>query len=145
MLAREGWAVNRKKMQRLWREEGPRVPLKRRKRQRLGTSNTDCERLGAGATGWALDYQFEVTATGRVINILQPSTSPPRESLADLVEHFIDAYATVAYLDRIVAARGQHPEFLPLRQQVPSSPPTPCGTGAASAAPAPLHIEPGSP
>ena len=36
-LREEGWGVNRKRVQRLWREEGLRVPLKRRKRQRLGT------------------------------------------------------------------------------------------------------------
>ena len=34
----EGWAVNRKKIQRLWREEGLRVPQRKRKRQRLGNS-----------------------------------------------------------------------------------------------------------
>ena len=32
----EGWVVNRKKIQRLWREEGLRVPQRKRKRQRLG-------------------------------------------------------------------------------------------------------------
>ena len=47
VLRREGWTVNRKKVQRLWREEGLRVPTKRRKRQRLGTSTTPCERLRA--------------------------------------------------------------------------------------------------
>ena len=36
-LREEGWSVNRKRVQRLWREEGLRVPVKRRKRQRLGT------------------------------------------------------------------------------------------------------------
>lgn len=35
----EGWQVNHKKIQRLWREEGLRVPQKRR-RKRLGTSTT---------------------------------------------------------------------------------------------------------
>ena len=37
-LREEGWTVNRKRVQRLWREEGLRVPLTRRKRQRLGDS-----------------------------------------------------------------------------------------------------------
>jgi transposase InsO family protein len=35
----EGWSVNHKKIQRLWREEGLRVP-QRRRRKRLGTSTT---------------------------------------------------------------------------------------------------------
>ena len=47
VLVREGHGVNRKKVQRLWREEGLRVPTRRRKRQRLGISTTACERLQA--------------------------------------------------------------------------------------------------
>ena len=39
-LREQGWRVNRKAVQRLWREEGLRVPARRRKRQRLGTSTT---------------------------------------------------------------------------------------------------------
>jgi putative transposase len=65
--------VNRKKVQRLWREEGLRVPPKRRKRQRLGDSTTTPrERLRAERPDhvWALDYQFDITATGRTIKIL---------------------------------------------------------------------------
>jgi hypothetical protein len=67
-------ASNRKKVQRLWREEGLRVPPKRRKRQWLGTSTTPCERLRAERPDhvWALDYQFDVTATERSIKIRNP-------------------------------------------------------------------------
>ena len=114
VLRREGFAVNRKKIQRLWREEGLRVPSKRRKRQRLGRSTTACERLRATRPDhvWALDYQFDVTATGRLIKILHVVDEFTRESLADVVEHSIDADATVACLDKIVGARGRHPEFI---------------------------------
>ena len=35
-LLEAGWSLNRKRTQRLWREEGLRVPQRRRKRQRLG-------------------------------------------------------------------------------------------------------------
>ena len=41
------WSVNRKKIQRLWREEGMRVLQKRRTRQRLGSSKVPAERLRA--------------------------------------------------------------------------------------------------
>jgi transposase InsO family protein len=47
LLLQEGWEINRKRIQRLWRQEGLRVPQKRRKRQRLGVSRPyrpgDCE------------------------------------------------------------------------------------------------------
>jgi putative transposase len=146
VLRREGHLVNRKKVQRLWREEGLRVPPTRRKRQRLGDSTMPCERLRAERPDhvWALDYQFDVTATGRTIKILHVVDELTRESLADLVEHSIDADATVACLDKIVGPRGRHPEFIRC-DNGPSSPPTPCATGAASAAPAPPTSSPARP
>ncbi len=114
VLVREGYCLNRKKVQRLWREEGLRVPPKHRKRQRLGTSATPADRLASTSPDhvWALDYQFDVTATGRVIKILHVVDEFTRESLSDLVEHSINADATVATLDAIVAGRGRHPRFI---------------------------------
>ena len=47
-LRSEGWPANRKKIQRLWREEGLRVPVKRRKRQRLGDSTVPAARRTSG-------------------------------------------------------------------------------------------------
>jgi putative transposase len=114
VLVREGHQVNRKKIQRLWREEGLRVPHKRRKRQRVGDSTTPADRLTALHPDhvWALDFQFDVTAGGRVIKILHVVDEFTRESLSDLVAHSIDADATVACLDRIVDRRGVHPHFI---------------------------------
>lgn len=109
-----GWLVNRKKIQRLWREEGLRVPPKRRKRQRLGDSTVPADRLRAEHPDhvWALDYQFDVTTAGRTIKILHVVDEHTRESLADVVAWSIDADATVEVLDQIVAQRGCHPGFV---------------------------------
>jgi transposase InsO family protein len=114
VLVREGHACNRKKVQRLWREEGLRVPVKRRKRQRLGVSSTPADRLHAGQPDhvWALDYQFDVTSAGHTIKILHVVDEYTRESLADVVAYSIDADATVATLDRIVIERGVVPMFV---------------------------------
>ena len=114
VLGREGHHVNRKKIQRLWREEGLRVPAKRRKRQRLGESSTPADRLAAKRPDhvWALDYQFDVTATGRIIKVLHVVDEYTRESLADVVDHSIDADATVATLDKIAWARGTCPGYI---------------------------------
>ena len=59
-LRGQGWRVNRKAIQQRWREEGLRVPARRRKRQRLGTSTCPADRLAAEHPDhvWALDYQF---------------------------------------------------------------------------------------
>ena len=65
-----GWEVNRKRVQRLWREEGLRVPQRKRKRRRLGESLSRHGRtsLRAHATGtfsrMLLRNAKKVSATG---------------------------------------------------------------------------------
>ena len=68
----EGRAVNRKKIQRLWREEGLRVPQRKRKRQRLGESTVPAKRLRAERPNhvWALDFQIDTTSDGRTLKLL---------------------------------------------------------------------------
>jgi putative transposase len=113
VLCREGHHLNRKKVQRLWREEGLRVPPRRHKRPRLGVSTTPADRLSATHPNhvWALDYQFDVTATGRTLKLLHVTDECTRESLSDLVAYSIDADATVEVLDRLIEKRGV-PEFI---------------------------------
>ncbi len=113
MLVEEGWEVNRKRVQRIWREEGLRVPQKRRKRRRLGESTVPAGRLAAERPNhvWALDYQHDQTADGRVIRLLNVVDEYTREALVMLVERSIDADMTVGVLERLVAERVA-PEFL---------------------------------
>jgi transposase InsO family protein len=47
LLRREGWAINKKRVQRLWREADLKVPAKERKRRRMGTSENGCTRRRA--------------------------------------------------------------------------------------------------
>jgi putative transposase len=115
VLKREGHhQLNPKLVQRIWREEGLRVPPRRHKRRRLGISATPANRLGATHPNhvWALDYQFDVTASGRIIKILHVTDEFTRESLSDLVATSVDADATVGELDRIVVRRGVFPDFV---------------------------------
>lgn len=74
-LRLEGWLVNRKRVQRLWREEGLRVPVQTIKRRRLGQSTVPASRLRAERPNqvWALDFLFDSTADGR------PQTRPERQ------------------------------------------------------------------
>src|SRR5450759_1532452 len=113
-LGELGWAVNRKRVQRLWREEGLRVPQRRRKRQRLGESTVPAKRLRAERPDhvWALDFQFDQTADGRVLKLLHVVDEFTREALAMKCERRIDADATVATLDRLVAGRGRAPAHI---------------------------------
>jgi putative transposase len=113
LLVEEGWEVNRKRVQRVWREEGLRVPQRKRKRRRLGESTVPATRLEAERPDhvWALDYQHDQTADGRVIRLLNVVDEFTREALVMHVARSIDADTTVAVLERLVAERGA-PTFL---------------------------------
>ncbi len=113
-LLDQGWAVNRKRTQRLWREEGLRVPPKRRKRQRRGDSTVPGDRLRAERPDhvWAFDFQFDVTEDGRMVKLLYVVDEFTREALAMVAERRIDSDRVVNVLEGIVAERGAHPEFL---------------------------------
>lgn len=114
LLREEGWTVNRKRVQRLWREERLHVPTRHRKRQRLGTSTTPAARLRAEWPNhvWALDYQFDQTADGRVLKLLNVVDEHTREALATVVARSITADATVDTLDQVVLERGTTPEYI---------------------------------
>ncbi len=113
-LRSQGWTLNRKAVQRRWREEGLRVPSQRRKRQRLGSSTCPADRLAAEHPDhvWALDYQFDQTQDGRRLKLLNIVDEHTREALAITVDRRIDADATVKVLDRLVTERGSAPRFL---------------------------------
>ena len=76
--------MNRKKIQRLWREEGLRVPHRKRKRQRLGKFTVPAKRLRAERPNhvWALDFQFDTTSDGRTLKRLHVVDEHTREALA---------------------------------------------------------------
>jgi transposase InsO family protein len=71
VVREEGWEVNRKKIQRLWREEGLRVPRRKRKRGRLGESTVPAAWLRSERPNhvWALDFQFDTTTDGRTLKL----------------------------------------------------------------------------
>ena len=64
-LGLRGWQVNRKRVQRVWREEGLRVPRRSRKR-RVPADRPDRSALRAGRPDevWAVDFQHDQTADG---------------------------------------------------------------------------------
>jgi len=108
----EGWIVNHTKIQRLWREEGLRVP-QRRRRKRHGTS-TAPPTVTADAPNrvWAVDFQFDVTTDGRPIKIVSIVDEHTRECLGGMVERSITGEHLIAELDRLAAERGTFPAVL---------------------------------
>jgi putative transposase len=114
VLREQGWTVKRKAVQRLWREEGLRVPVRRRKRQRLGVSTTPADRLAAEHPDhvWALDDQFDQTLDARILKLLNVVDEHTRQALTITVDRRIDADTTVNVLDRLVTERGAVPRFI---------------------------------
>jgi len=112
-LGRQGWSVNRKRVQRLWREEGLRVVRRPRKRPRAGDG--PCARdvvAGAPDEVWALDFQHDQTADGRALRLVNVVDEFTREALVMGCARSISADETVAALEVLVAARGRAPAHL---------------------------------
>jgi transposase InsO family protein len=103
----EGWVVNNKRIHRLWRAEGLKVPYKKRKKRLRGIgaiSGAMCP-IKPNVL-WALDFQFDQTSDGRTLKLLNVIDEFTRECPAIVVARNIDADGVVACLDRLAALRG---------------------------------------
>lgn len=106
--------ANHKKVQRLWREEGLRVHVKRH-RKRVGSSTVPPMPTATSANKvWAIDFQFDSTTDGRPIKILSVVDEHTRECLGGLVERSITAEKLAAELNRIARTRASAPAVLRL-------------------------------
>ena len=106
--------MNRKKVQRLWREVGLKVTYKAKKRSRRGSSDTEAKWLQAESPNhvWAIDYRDDQTADGRRVRFLNVVDEFTREVLAVEVKRSITADITVQVLEALVEARGMVPAFI---------------------------------
>ncbi|PPI98956.1 IS3 family transposase [Nocardia nova] len=101
----EGHRVNRKRVHRLWKQEGLQVRTHHR-RKRVGSSSVPAVVADAPKAVWALDFQFDSTVDGRAVKIASMVDEHTRESLLHLVERSITGERLVAELARVFAARG---------------------------------------
>ena len=87
LLHREGWAVNHKRVERLWRRQGLKVPQKQPKRGRLWSTDGSCVRRRPAYRHhvWAYDFVAERTHDGRPVKILVVVDEYSRECLALVV------------------------------------------------------------
>ena len=70
MLRIEGWGVNHKRVERIWRQEGLKVPERQPKRGRLWLNDGSCIRLRPLYQGhvWSYDFVASRTHDGRALN-----------------------------------------------------------------------------
>ena len=145
LLRAERFAVNRKRVQRLWRREGLRVPQTQRKRRRLGHSGNSCTRRNAAHANhvWSYDFVMDQTSDGRRLKLLPVVDEFTRECLAIEVERRLTARDVVATLAYLFELRGppafvrsdNGPEFVAAAVKAWLQ-----ESGSAT-----LYIEPGSP
>jgi putative transposase len=84
LLRREGWRVNTKRVARIWREQGLKVPRRQPKRGRLWLNDGSCVRRRAERPNhvWSYDFVFDRTHDGRPIRMLVIVDEYTRECLA---------------------------------------------------------------
>jgi len=74
--------INHKRVQRLWREEGLRRPVRTRKRRRVATGTAERLRATHPNHVWAIDFEFDETADGRRLKLANIVDEHTREALA---------------------------------------------------------------
>lgn len=145
MLRRAGWVVNKKRVERIWRCEGLKVPAKQPKRGRLWLNDGSCVRLRPLRPNhvWSYDFVADRTHDGKAFRMLCIIDEFTREALAIRVARKIKSSDVIEALADLFILRGvpahirsdNGPEFvaLALREWI-------AAVGAKTA-----YIEPGSP
>lgn len=105
--------MNRKRVQRLWRDEGLRVPQRQPKRRRVGASAVPAQRLRAEYPNhvWAMDFLFDTTADGRPFKVLSMCDEFTQESIGGELDRSITSADVTEILDDAYAERGA-PTFI---------------------------------
>ena len=93
LLNAQGWAVNVKRVYRIWRREGLKVPMKQPKRGRLWLADGSCVRLRATRPNhvWSYDFVQDRTHDGKVFRMLVVIDEHTRECLAIEVDRRLNA------------------------------------------------------
>jgi len=103
-----GWRVNHKRVERIWRKEGLKVPKKQPKRGRLWLNNGSCIRLRPEYKDhvWSYDFMIDRTANGRAFKILNIIDEYTRECLAMLIARKIRNQDVIDLLFQLFILRG---------------------------------------
>jgi transposase InsO family protein len=114
LLRRAGMEINAKRVQRLWRQEGLKVPRRQRKRARLGSSESGTQQMRAERINhvWSYDFVFDQSADGRRLKWLPICDEFSRELVALEVERRMEASDIIRILDAAVIERGGPPQFI---------------------------------
>jgi putative transposase len=116
LLRSEGFQVNKKRIERLWRLEGHRVPARRTKesgKRAQGSSENAIWNLPASHPNhiWSYDFMNERTRQGSLIRILNVVDEYTRLALGSRVDRSIGSQAVREELERLFRSHGK-PRYL---------------------------------
>ncbi|WP_246658537.1 IS3 family transposase, partial [Mesorhizobium sp. GR13] len=105
LLRQEGWTVNAKRVERIWRREGLKVPTKQPKKGRLWLNDGSCVRLRPYYRGhvWSYDFVADRTHDGKAFRMLTVIDEYSRECLAIHVQRQIKSDDILAVLTELFA------------------------------------------
>ncbi len=108
LLRNEGWRVNHKRVERIWRREGLKIPKKQPKRGRLWLNDGSCVRLRPQYRNhvWAYDFMMDRTHDGRAIKLLTVIDEYTRECLAIKVDRKLKSEDVVMVLADLFILKG---------------------------------------
>jgi putative transposase len=118
LLRAEGWWVNHKRVERIWRQEGLKVPAKKPKRRRLWLGDGSCIRLRPTHRNhaWSYDFVMDRTADGRAFRMLTIVDEFSRECLVidlsrkmtseDVLERLSDLFVRRGVADHLHSDNG---------------------------------------
>jgi putative transposase len=108
LLRRAGWLVNDKRVERIWRREGLKVPARQTKRARLWLNDGSCLRLRADRSNhvWSYDFLEERTHDGRKLRLLNVIDEFTHECLAIRVSRRLRSIDVIDLLSDLFILRG---------------------------------------
>jgi putative transposase len=108
MLGNAGWAVSFKRVERIWRREGLKVPAKQPKRGRLWLNDGSCIRLRPEYSNhvWSYDFVEDRTHNGRKYRMLNVIDEFTRECIAIRVSRRLRSTDVIDVLSDLFILRG---------------------------------------
>ena len=108
LLRNAGWVVNVKRVERIWRREGLKVPAKQPKRKRLWLNDGSCIRLRPEHPNhvWSYDFVEDRTHDGRKYRMLNIIDEFTRECLAIRINRKLNSTDVIDVLSDLFILRG---------------------------------------
>lgn len=108
MLRQQGWNINAKRVYRIWRSLGLKVPGKQKKRARIWDQEGSCLRLRPERPNhvWSYDFMIDRTYDGRTFRMLNIIDEYTRECLAIRVSRKLKSEDVIDTLADLFISRG---------------------------------------